>query len=323
MMRRVALLIFVVFAILSGSRADAAEAETNTVKLQLVSGSTIEGTPISFLDSGLVVRRPDGILADRVPWTNFTQSALITLNRNFKQAEVFVGHMIERDEEEDPIPRDAKVTLKSVTRLERPDPKAGLGVVFSTPLSLAVCVLIYLANLYAGYEVARYRNYHPVMVCAIAAVAPIVGPVLFLCLPTYFEEVIEEEEVPETQEPMPFQQHAAAAKDAAEEAAAAAAAPAAGGPAGPVIYKRPQTTFNRRFFETKLAPFMKVVPSEAERDLVICVSATRGNFVGTRVARVHATGLGLLVKKGDASTEVEIPFSEVTEVQIRHKDAGG
>jgi hypothetical protein len=320
MMRRVALLIFVVFVILSVPQADAAEAETNTVKLQLISGSTVEGTPISFLDSGLVVRRPDGILADRVPWSNFTQTALITLNKNFKQAEVFVGHMIEKDEEVDVIPRDPKLTLKSVTRLERPDPKAGLGVIFSTPLSLTVCALIYLANLYAGYEVSRYRNYHPVMVCAIAGVAPIVGPVLFLCLPTYFEEVIEEEEVPETSEPVPLQQHSAAAKDAEE---AAAAAPAASGPAGPVIYKRPQTTFNRRFFETKLAAFMKVVPSEAERDLVICISATRGNFVGTRVARVHATGLGLLVKKGDASTEVEIPFSEVTEVQIRHKDSGG
>ncbi|MBN2507851.1 MAG: hypothetical protein JXQ71_14275 [Verrucomicrobia bacterium] len=298
--------------------ADAQKPET--VKLELLSGLVLEGTPISFLDSGLVVRRPDGILAERVPWTNFAQSALTILLKKYKHTEPFVAHLIEEENEEDPLPQEPRITLKPVPRLARPDPKAGLGAIVSNPLGLTVSLLIYLASLYAGYEIARYRNYHPALVCGIAAVAPIIGPILFLCLPTYFEEPPEEEPEPETQEPIALQSHAPMVPDpGGEDATPAPASP--GGPAGPLIYKRPQITFNRRFFETKLVSFLKVVPNEAERDLVVCVSAARGNFVATRLSYVEANSLGLLVKKGDASAEVDIPFSEIMEVQIRHKDA--
>jgi hypothetical protein len=31
--------------------------------------------------------------------------------------------------------------------------------------------------------------------------------------------------------------------------------------------------------------------------------------------------ISLLVKKGDATTEVMIPFTEITEIQIRHQDS--
>lgn len=289
-------------------------------RFELLSGFTLEGTPIAANNEGVVVKRPDGSLAQRVHWTNFTQTALKKLMEN-KDAKPFAEEWIEEDVRDEPIPQDPKVTVKEVTRLVRPSAHTGWGALFTTPVSLLVCVLVYLANLYAGYEIARYRNYHPVMVCGMAAVAPIVGPLIFICLPTYYEEpVVEaEEEEAAPQEPIALQSRASSKE--AEEEAPAAAKP--GGPAPPTIYKRPQVTFNRRFFETKLAAFMKVVPSEAERDMVICVVSARGNYVGTRLTRILPNGLTLQVKKGDASNDVDIQFSEITEVQIRHKDAAG
>ena len=37
-----------------------------------------------------------------------------------------------------------------------------------------------------------FRNYPPAAVCAVAAVAPILGPLLFLCLPTRLQALPQE-----------------------------------------------------------------------------------------------------------------------------------
>src|SRR5439155_21870155 len=66
----------------------------------------------------------------------------------------------------------------------RPDPKAGIGALFSSSLSLVILLIVYCANIYAGYEIAVFRNYPVALVCALAAIAPVLGPVIFLSLPT-------------------------------------------------------------------------------------------------------------------------------------------
>ena len=104
---------------------------------------------------------------------------------------------------------------------------------------------------------------------------------------------------------------------------AAPTAPAHAAPAGPphTIYKRGQTTFNRRFFETKLANFLRVTPSEADKDMVLFIKSSRGEYTGTRIARITPDDLQLLVVKGGASQNVAIPFTEIGEVHVKHKDA--
>ena len=78
--------------------------------------------------------------------------------------------------------------------------------------------------------------------------------------------------------------------------------------------------FNRRFFETKLAGFLRMVPGEAERDMVIHVKSARGEHVAQRLSKVLPNELCLQVMKAGASSEVAIPYSEIYEIQIRHKD---
>ncbi len=107
---------------------------------------------------------------------------------------------------------------------------------------------------------------------------------------------------------------AAAAAAGAPAAAASAAAPAQ-------VFQRGQTTFNRRFFETKLAGFLRMVPSESEKNMLLHVKSARGEHVASRISRVTPDELYLQVVKGGASTDVMIPFSEISEVQIRHKEA--
>jgi hypothetical protein len=89
----------------------------------------------------------------------------------------------------------------------------------------------------------------------------------------------------------------------------------------PVVFQRGEFSFNRRFFETKFAGFFRVVPSEAEKDLVLVITASRGQFVGRRIMRITPNELYLQVVKNNVSAEEMIPFAEISEVQIRHKDS--
>jgi hypothetical protein len=88
----------------------------------------------------------------------------------------------------------------------------------------------------------------------------------------------------------------------------------------PIIYRRGDFSFNRRFFETKLAGFFKLVPSEADKDLVLRIKSGRGEFTGRRITRTTPTELYLQVFKGDVTADEMIPFEEVLEVQVLHKD---
>ena len=99
-----------------------------------------------------------------------------------------------------------------------------------------------------------------------------------------------------------------------------------GGPQKPAIpqtvtYQRGQFTFNRRFFETKFPNFFGVVRRDADRDMVLVVKSSRGEYTGQRISRIAANDLHLQVQRGHATEEVMIPFVEVQEVRLKHKDA--
>jgi hypothetical protein len=290
---------------------------------ELLNGTKLEGDPVSFDQRGVVVKLTIGEFAPREAWTNFSQAGLKELVKLAK-AKPFAELYILEDEEDTQRPRSTKKDLppKPVVRLDRPSPRAGFGTLFTSPLTGLLLFLIYAANVYAGFEIARYRNYPPPLVCGIAAVAPILGPGIFLCLPTKVPEAVDEQAETAAAGPTETIQLPSSARAAA--AAAEATAGAAGGAPGqpqPIRFTRGQTMFNRRFFETKLAGFLRTVPGEAEKDMVLCVSSARGNFVGQRISRIMTNEISLLVKKGDATTEVMIPFTEITEIQIRHQDS--
>lgn len=314
MIRRAVVLLWVLGTWLTSAHAQS---------FPLLNGEVISGEPIHFTAQGVVIKRTDGTFAPRIGWTNFTEAALKELGKD-RRAKPFVDQFLEAEEEEQAERQaEAAITLKPVPRLERPNLKAGFGALFTSPLSIALLFLFWAANIYAAYEIALFRNYPWALVCGIAAVVPIIGPVLFLCLPTYIPGVQEEEQAEA--------QYAAAQADvpvaevpvtaAVPEQAHAAHAPAA--PAGPphTVYKRGQTTFNRRFFETKLASFLRVTPSEAEKDMVLFIKSSRGEYTGSRISRITPNDIHLLVTKGAASQDVTIPFTEMSEVHVKHKDA--
>ncbi|MCI0748682.1 MAG: hypothetical protein L0Y58_25015 [Verrucomicrobia subdivision 3 bacterium] len=289
----------------------------------LANGEVVSGEPIHFNAQGVVFKRPDGTFTGRTAWTNFTVAALKQLGTNAK-AKPFVDQFLDAEDDE-PEKAAAAQQLRTtpVPRLERPNLKSGIGALFSSPLSIVLVLLLYGANIYSAYEISVFRNYPRVLACGIAAVTPIIGPIIFLCLPTYVpaaEEAVEEYAV----EHYAVQPHQAPAVEHAPHGAGReGVAPAPAAPAGPphTVYKRGQTTFNRRFFETKLSNFLRVIPSDADKDMVLWVKSSRGEHTGTRIARVMPNELFLHVEKGGASQDIMIPFTEIAEVHVKHKDA--
>lgn len=296
---------------------------------QLLDGQTLSGDVVSFNESGLVVRLADGKYADRVPWTKFPQDDLKKLGQNPKIMPL-VEPFLEVSQEEHAKRPDIKVRIP--LRLERPQVQSLFGALFSSSVGVFVLILIYAANIYAAFEVAVFRSQPKVLVCGLAAI-PLVGvlsPIVFLSLPTRTEPSSEELVAPEV---------TAAAVQTFSVPGTPAAAPAAGAAPGslrltpgegarsttslPVtqVFQRGAYTFNRRFFETKFPGFFGIIRRDAEKDMVLVFKSARGEYVGQRISRIAANDIHLTVQKGPASEEVMVPFTEIQEIQLKHKDA--
>ena len=320
-------------------------------------GQTIDAQPFHFDPSGVVFRYTDGRVSPRFAWTNFTEAALKDFAQDPK-ARSFVSQFLESPEDDVRVRKE--ITVKAPPRLDRPTRQSAVGALFASPLSLALLALVYLANLYGAYEIAIYRRYPLGMVIGAAAILPFAAPIVFLCLPTRTDDAPQEvapaaapapepqqRSIPSAPPPRPAAGYSPPARfstpgqaqqpvpapgaeapgqenEAAEESAAdepPPPPPAAPKLPQPVVYRRGQTMFNRRFFETKLSGFLRMIPSDAEKDLVINVKSARGEYVGNRISKLQPEELTLQYHRGSASSDVTIPFTEIQEVTVRHKDA--
>lgn len=329
-MRKSVLILFCLTALASVS----AFAESYT----LTDGTKIDGDPISETDNGVVFRGANGNDTDRVSWDKLTQDSIRTLYAGAKNQRE--KSMIEPLIEEQPKEKAERkeIVVKPIEPPVRPTKGLGFGAIFTSPVGLLIMLVLYGANIFAASEVALYRRQPKATVCGLAAI-PFLGvfsPIAYLAMPTrpiiVDGQVIQTEMEParfratpppaETTAPPPedVPGMAPVAAVAEMEAAAPVAPVAAPSLPPPVIFKRGDFSFNRRFFETKLAGFFRVVPSEAERDMVIHIKSGRGNFSGRRITRISPTELNLQVFHDNATADEMIPFGEILEVQIRHKD---
>ena len=132
----------------------------------------------------------------------------------------------------------------------------------------------------------------------------------------------EEEVVSATDEAVAAQSLSVPAQPVAAAAGSSAAGPAARSAAGsneglPKHFRRGETTFNRRFFETQFPSLFKVVASEADKDLVLDISTAAGVIVATRISRISGNDLAL---KSSDGTERTVEFTQVLEVKLRNKN---
>jgi hypothetical protein len=304
---------------------------------KLVNGQEITGEVLatSANDQGVQIKVGEGSY-ERVPWTSFSQEDLKRLSQN-QRMQAFIEPFIE-------ITREQKIkmtdpNLKQPERLERPSGRSILGAMFSSGLGIFLLFLIYAANVYAGYEVALFRARPPMVVAGLSAI-PFLGfaaPIAFLAMPTRIDRptgrvepaqsAVEASSAPvvnpmksdvaHAANPMLNESvaHPAGLHIAHEEKQQEPSLPQA------VSYQRGQFTFNRRFFETKFSNFFGVVRREGDKDMVLVIKSARGHYAGERISRIAQNDLHLEVHHGGVSEEVMIPFQEIQEIKLQHKDA--
>lgn len=300
--------------------ATAALAQNQTITLHFADGTTMTGEVAQVNEAGILLREASGQLTPRVPWTKLSQADLKELEQNPKAAK-FVEPFIEVSQEE--LRKKTEVQIKEFPKLKRPANGSLFGGLGGSLLGVVTLLILYGSNLYAAYEISIFRAQPAGLVCGVAAVAPVVGPIIFLSMPTRLRQKEPEWQAPAEEYPAGSEAEAAiTAEQAAATAEADAAAQAAAQPAGPPppkVFARGQFTFNRRFFETQMPGFFAVTRPEAEKDTVMTFKTSRGTFIVQRISRISASDITLQVNKGHAFEDNIVPFVEIQEVQIQRQ----
>jgi hypothetical protein len=224
-----------------------------------------------------------------------------------------------------------KEKKKEIRVVEPPDKvphtpaKIGFFAAMANPLGFALLGALYLANLYAALHIARFKGRPVVLVVGISAIAPVFGPILFALLPgTGYvpAEAPAPESAPAGESGVnPMQQALPPGMQSSGLGLAGGGAPAgkaAANPAYSQVYNRSNSTFDRRFFETKFTGFFRVAPAEPEKDLVIVCKTPKQEIAAVRVSRISANEIHFQLQRG---SEQAVPFGEITEVSVRPKGA--
>lgn len=295
-------------------------------EFHLITGDVYKGELSAADKDGLVVRLESGDFSPRIDWAKLSDDTLKELADN-PRAKKFVEPFLEPPSETIAIQQAKEIPVRQPTRLDLPDMKKGVITALTTPNGLILLLVLFFANLYAAFEVARFKWRPVALVCGLSAVLPVLGPIIFLVLPRnqpVEEESATRESASQTSLGVPAPGVSSPASGTPSGGAAAAlgiSKSAAGGQSGdgvPRTFKRGESTFNRRFFETQFPTFFRVVTTEADKDLVIEVSAGKKSVIAARISRISATEINF---KTATNQEIAVNFAEITEVKLRHKDA--
>jgi len=299
---------------------------------KLLDGSTIHGEVSGFDDYGVTFRLQTGGFSEKFAWMKFTQESLKDMADD-PRVKPMVEPFIELPPK--PKPKPKPIVLTEPPRADRPVGRFTILSSMTTPIGLTALALLFAANLLTGYEIALYRNRPVPLVCGLSAVLPLLGPLIFLVSPTVVEHgeegpVGEEELVPEVVGPAVA---VAGSPGRATSRRVGVPVPAPGGglrvaaqeKAAPVsighrkVFNRADYTFNRRFIETQFSGFFRIVPLEAEKDLVLDVKTAKKQYTAKRISRISANEMFLQLVEGGSTTEVNVQFVEIAQMIVRHK----
>jgi hypothetical protein len=294
-------------------------------EFRLTNGDILKGEAASFNDDGLVVRLDIGGFSPRVPWGKITQETLRELAQNPQAKEYVEPYLdvpLEVKEKEKEKKKEIKV--KEPPRVPLVQGKTSFFGAMANPVGYFLLGVLYLANLYAAMEIARFRGRPVPLVVGLSAIAPVIAPALFVSLPGHAvaapadETAAEAPAATEAVNPMQQALPSGLAGSGLGLAATGHGGAKAGNPNYQQVYNRSNTSFDRKFFESKFTGFFRVVPMEPEKDLVIVVKTAKQELVATRISRISASEVHFQLQRGSESS---VPFSEISEVSVRPKGA--
>lgn len=300
----------------------------------MADGTTISGEIVTVDANGVMIKTGPDAYTDKLPWLKFSQDGLKKLADNPK-AKPFAEPFIEPSQES----AKKEIKINDVPRLPNPPAENLFAALFTSSVGIVLIFLIYAANIFAGYEIAVFRVRPIGMGIGLAAVVPVLGPVILLLMPTQ-PQAAPVEEIPVAAEPPPephrFTVPGVAAPVAEPEPVAAPPPPpqehieivASGFSGAPPpkpaneqteIFQRGQFMFNRRFFETKFAGFFGIARAEADRGKVLLVKTPGSLLTVERISRIGANDVHLEVVQGGDRQEIMVPFADIQQIQLKQR----
>ena len=304
-------LLFLLCLWLGGALA--ANAET----LSLADGTSVTGEILRFDDNGLQIRLDSGGY-NNVPWAKFSQESLKQLAQlpKFNAKNPTIASLVEPFIEPNASQRSPKpeISFKPVTPLALPAHPSVIGGLVTSSVGLLLLGLLYLANLYAGFEVAVVRGRSIGQVVGLSAVLPVIGPAVFLALPVVMEKPAEENapaagtDAPAGGETKPAEEINIVASSWQQEEKKAE----------PQVFARGKFTFNKRFIETKFAAFLGAAQGEAAKQFTMELKTAKESFAVLRLTQVTATDVQVeAVQRG----AVTVPLTDIQEIKLIPKNA--
>lgn len=277
------------------------------VTLKFTDGGSVTGDIVKPDDSGLMIHA-EGDVYTNIAWARLSQDTLKEISSDPK-VKAFADPFIEPTQTVNPAP---PIQLNPVSRIERPEHPSLIGGIVTSPLGLLILLVLYGANLFAAFEISIVKARPAAQVMGVAAILPVIGPIIFLYLPMHVEktpeEILAEQPFPEgEQSPEQIQvvEHAREASGQVEKKLE------------PQIFPRGKFTFNKRFIETKFAAFIGVPKGEALK-YTMEVKTAKDHFIVDQIMQVSATDV-LFDTAGRG--QLTVPLGDIQEVKLNPKKA--
>ena len=272
----------------------------------MTDGTSFTGQIIKFDANGLMLRVGNDTYTNLM-WGRFSQASLKQLAKSRKIAPYVSVFIIPTQSQ---LPHRKKINVQPVNRLALPPHPSLIGGLFGSALGWLILLLLYGANLYAGYEVSIIRARPAAQVIGVSAILPVIGPILFLSMSVKIEP---EEELEPLMPAAPEAAGSAEATPAAEEVQVVDAAwKKEQEKPKPQVFARGKFTFNKRFVETKFGNYVGTPKGDALK-FSMAVKTSKTEFAVERITMVTATEVIFEAKE---KGQTAVPFPEIQEIQL-------
>ncbi|HEY2328473.1 MAG TPA: hypothetical protein VGI63_01520 [Verrucomicrobiae bacterium] len=293
--------ILFLFAACLGVAWRVSAAETLTMS----DGAAFTGDIVKSDDNGLLLRTGESYT--NLAWGRFSQESLKQLAANPK-IRPLVEVFIEPDQSQRPA--KAEIQINPVTRLERPANPSLFGGLAHSAVGWCILLVLYLANLYAAFEISVIRARPASQVIGLSAILPVIGPVIFLAMPIKMKPAPEE---------IVVDGNAAAPGRPARTAEEIQIIEASWKPEEKKpevqVFARGKFTFNKRFVETKFAGYL-VEPKGDALKFTMELKSAKGQFTIERIMQVAAADV---IFETAQRGQVTVPLADILEIKLTPK----
>jgi hypothetical protein len=301
---------------------------------KLINEEMMSGVPVSFTVEGFVLRTDIGAHTRRIPYGELSQEAVNLLVNKFPDAKPFAQAFIDISSAQ--VGSLTKLpSIQDPMRPDRPNTASSMFGAFSSTFGYVIIGIAILFNVIAGAAVAGFRNRPTALVCGVSIIMPILGPIMFLCLPGIETEAA-------ATGPVDYDSIAPGAdnmtEDGGKQIGKGVAIPKSGkklsfstggskggsssssggtGNYDSSLFTADNTEFNRRYFEASFSAFFRVVPGPKEKILAIEIKTARNQYRVKRFSRIAQNEI--FAELHNTQGEEKISFIDIISVQVQPK----